>query len=132
MQEESMSETTNKPLIPQRVILVGEEAIPRDIVEGLEDFHMQIFMREPDPRKGPQERQHLVQYLPAEDRVGFVISAVLVRHEDPLRDLLGRWTKAVWKDFGEETGITPDSRDLLIEEMIKHVAEVVSACARNL
>ena len=127
-----MSETANKPLIPQRVMLVGEEAIPRHVVEGLEDFHMQVFMREPDPRKWPQEMQHLVEYLPAEDRVGFFVSAVLVRHEDPLREFLVRWTKAVWKDFGEETGITPESRDLLIEEMIKQVAEVVSACAKNL
>lgn len=127
-----MSEATNKPLIPQRVMLVGEETVPRHVIEGLEDIHMQIFMREPDPRKWPQEMQHLVQYLPAEDRVGFLISAVLVRHEDPLRDLLGRWIKAVWQDLGEETGITPESRGLLIEEMIKHVVEVASTCARDL
>jgi hypothetical protein len=130
VQEWSMSEIVKKPLIPQRVLLLGEGVIPRHVVEGLEDQHMQIFMREHDPRKWPQEMEHLVQYLPAEDRLEFLISAVLHRHDDLLRDLLERWIEAVWKDLGEEMEITPNDRGLLIEAMTSHAVAVVSACAR--
>lgn len=127
-----MPEEAKKPLIPHRVMLVGEEQIPQQVVEELGDRHMQIFMREPDPREWPEQMQHLVGYLPVEEQVGFLVSAALASHDDLLRDMVDKWAAMVWKDIGDAVDITSYNRELVIGEMMRHAGEVVSAWARSL
>jgi hypothetical protein len=53
-------------MIMSRVLLIGEEIIPREEIEGLSSEHMKIFLTESDPEKWPLEISHLKKYLERE------------------------------------------------------------------
>ncbi len=116
-----------KPLIPSRVMMVGESSLPQEVVAELSDHHMQIFMREPDPLEWPEEMRHLARYLPAEERIRFSATAIMVRHDSVLAHAVEEWATAVWEELGREIPITRENRLLLLDEMVRHVMEIVSA-----
>ena len=116
-----------KPLIPSRVMMVAESSLPQEVVEKLSDHHMQIFMREPDPLDWPEEMRHLARYLPAEERIRFSAIAIMVRHDGVLAHAVAEWATVVWEELGREIPITGANRQLLLDEMGRHVMEIVSA-----
>ncbi len=120
-----MTEISQKPLIPSRVMLIGEGHIPRSVIENLEDYQTQIFLREPDPGEWPPEMGHLVQYLPEEERTVFAVAAVLARHEDLLASALERWASAAWKDLTEETIVSRGNIQTVLGEMAKYLRALV-------
>lgn len=50
----------------KRMLLIGEDAIPREELEGLTSEHINIFLKEPDPEKWPPEISHLKKYADME------------------------------------------------------------------
>lgn len=116
-----MSQKSQKALIADRVLLVGEDAIPRDVLEALEDQHLQIFLREPDLAQWPPEIHHLAQYLSREERIRWQIAAVMARHGSLLGNSLERWARAVWSDLTEgEDGFSIEL-ELVLNEMVKYL-----------
>ncbi len=115
-----------KPLIPGRVMMIGEGIIPREIFEKLEDAHAQVFMREPDPCEWPLEMDHLVEYLPAEERADYAISKVLKRHDERLRELLGTWIEEVFEDFQADKDIARLGPDLLKEGLLRSLRSLIT------
>jgi hypothetical protein len=110
----------NKPLIASRVLTLGEGTISPELLEKLEDRHLQIFMREPDPASWPPEMEELVEYLPAEERIGLDVSKILGRHQDAIDSPLKEWTLSVMRDLGENSDPQP-----VIEEMLKHLRQLL-------
>ncbi len=90
-----MPDRPKKPLIASRVLTLGEGTISPDLLEKLEDRHLQIFMREPDPAAWPPEMEGLVEYLPAEERIGLDVAKVLDRHKDVIDGPLREWALSV-------------------------------------
>jgi hypothetical protein len=109
-----------KPLIASRVLTLGEGTITPDLLEKLEDRHLQIFMREPDPAAWPPEMEELVEYLPAAERIGIDVSRILDRHQDAIDSPLKEWTLSVMRDLGEKSDPQP-----VIDEMLKHLRQLL-------
>lgn len=120
-----MPEQPKKPLIPGRVMLIGEEVVPKEVIQELQDHHVQVFMREPDPRKWPREIEHLIYYLPSDERIAFVVSAVLATHDYLLMSSLENWAASVWTDVKGEVDIAEQNREVIVEEMVKHLKDVL-------
>lgn len=59
-------EKTRPQMIMSRVILIGEDIIPKEEIEGLGPEHIRIFLTEPDPAKWPPEILHLKKYIELE------------------------------------------------------------------
>jgi hypothetical protein len=59
--EEKRRETQPK-MIMSRVLLIGDEIIPREEIEGLSNEQIKIFLIEADPSKWPPEILHLKKY----------------------------------------------------------------------
>lgn len=118
--EEKVPDRPKKPLIASRVLTLGEGTISPDLLEKLEDRHLQIFMREPDPAAWPPEMEELVEYLPAEERIGLDVSKILDRHRSVIDSPLKEWTLSVMRDLEEKTD--PQS---VIDEMVKHLRELL-------
>ena len=116
-----MSQNSRKALIPDRVMIVGEEGIPRDVLEALEDHHLQIFLREPDPAQWPPEIHHLIEYLPEQERSRWQLAAVIAGHDDLLGDSLEQWARAVWSELIEKGDVSSIGMDLILTEMGKHL-----------
>lgn len=53
-------------MILSRVLLIGEEIIPGEEIEGLSSEHIKIFLTEADPAKWPPEISHLKKYAEKE------------------------------------------------------------------
>lgn len=121
-----MPEESQKPLIPGRVILIGEEVVPKEVIQELPDHYVQIFMREPDPRMWPREIEHLVHYLPHDERIAFVVSAVLATHDHLLISSLENWAASVWTDVSGEVDIVEQNREVILEEMMRHLRDHLS------
>ena len=121
-----MSQDSQKTLIPDRVLLVGEEVIPREVLESLEDHHLQIFLREPDPAQWPPEIHHLVEYLSREERIGWQVATVIAGHGNLLGNSLERWARAVWSELTEREDVSSIELDLVLNEMGKYLeAQIV-------
>ena len=63
--EDSLEENEKKAqpkMIMSRVLLIGEEMIPREEIEGLSNEHIKIFLTEEDSSKWPPEILHLKKY----------------------------------------------------------------------
>jgi len=106
-------------------MLVGEEGIPREIIEKLPDHHLQTFMREPDPDKWPTEMEHLVQYLTEEERGGSAVSDILVRHDELLRSSLEPWVSSVWQELTEEQASDQRNAQLIFDEALKRIKRLL-------
>lgn len=91
-----------KPLIQERVLLVGEGRIPQQEIERLSDEHMKIFLREPDPRKWPAEMAFLQQYLPAEERLKWKALTVAEQHESVVGEALDQWVRLAWHELRQD------------------------------
>ncbi len=115
-----MADPQKKPLIPGRVLLVGENAIPREILDRLTDEQMQLFLREPDPARWPPDMAPLVRFLTEEERLKLEVRAACSGHEAELGESLERWTLAVWKELlgKERTGM---AADLILDEMVGYL-----------
>lgn len=106
-------------------MLIGDGAIPRAIIEKLDDRILQVFMEEPDPGKWPPELELLAPFLPEEEKLSFRMAPTLARHDDLLSPSLGRWASAVWKDLREEGVLTEAGSDLTLEKMVDHVKKML-------
>ncbi|MEJ2717357.1 MAG: hypothetical protein P8182_09495 [Deltaproteobacteria bacterium] len=120
-----MSQNSRKALIPDRVMIVGEEGIPRDILEAIEDHHLQIFLREPDPAQWPPEIRHLVAYLPQEERIRWQVANVIAGHGNLIGDSLEQWARAVWSELIEKEEVSSVGLDLILSEMGKYLERQV-------
>ncbi len=109
-------------------MLIGEGHIPRSVIENLQDYQTQIFLREPDPREWPPDMGHLAQYLPEEERTAFAVTTVLARHESLLGSALERWTSAAWKDLTEEAIVSETNIQTVLDEMAKYLRVQVLKC----
>jgi hypothetical protein len=122
-----MTDPPKKPLIPGRVMLIGEEAIPRDVILDLEEPHIQLFMREPDPRAWPPEMHPLISYLSASERVAYKTAAVLDKHSAALQPALERWAVSAWDDLVAEDSLKNEDPQLIINEVVNHVKNLLAA-----
>jgi hypothetical protein len=116
-----LAENSQKALIPERVLLVGEDVIPRDVLESLEDHQLQTFLREPDPAQWPPEIHHLTQYLSQEERTRWEVATIVAGHGDLLGNSLERWARAVWSELAEREDISLRQLSLILDEMGKYV-----------
>ena len=115
-----MTDEPKKPLIPGRVLIVGEQIITPELMEKLEDGHLQIFMREPDPELWPPEMEELAQYLPIEERISFDLSKIMPRYENIIGNCLRQWTFSVLEDLGEVA-----DRQTAVDEMGNHLKKLL-------
>jgi hypothetical protein len=106
-----------KPLIPARVLLVGENAIPREVLDRLTDEQMQLFLREPDPTRWPPEMAVLVRFLSEEERLKLDVQAACCRHEAELGECFERWTLAVRKELARKELTSMPAASLIVDEM---------------
>ena len=120
-----MTDSQNKPLIPSRVLLVGENVIPREILDRLTDEQMQIFLREPDPTRWPPETAPLVGFLSAEERLKLDVWSACTKYEADLRESLERWTLAVWNELAEKKLMSMPNASLVIDEMVGYLRALV-------
>ena len=115
-----MTDEPKKPLIPGRVLIVGEQIITPELMEKLEDGHLQIFMREPDPELWPPEMEELAHYLPIEERISFDLSKIMPRYENIIGNCLRQWTFSVLEDLGEVA-----DRQTAVDEMGNHLKKLL-------
>ena len=50
----------------ERMLLIGENVVPKEELEGLTGEQINIFLKEPDPEKWPPEISHLKKYADIE------------------------------------------------------------------
>jgi hypothetical protein len=117
-----VTDEPKKPLIASRVLIVGEQIMSPEEMTNLEDRHLQIFMREPDPELWPPEMGHLAKYLPAEERIAFDLSKIIPRHENIIDDPLREWTRSVLRDLGEGA-----HRQTAASEMVRYLENLVTS-----
>ncbi len=115
-----MADRPDKPLIASRVLILGEGVISQDLLDKLDDRYLDIFMREPDPAAWPPEMEGLVEYLPAEERIGLDVSRILDRHQDIIDGPLREWALSVVRNVGENA-----NPELVTEEMLKHLRQLL-------
>lgn len=113
-----------RTLIQQRVILIGEGAIPYEEMEKLKDDHLNIFLREPNPKNWPPEISHFIQYLPWKEQVKWSIYGILEKHDDALKKFFEKWLISVLKDVRENNFIY-DNPSQLIEEITFYMKEYI-------
>ncbi len=120
-----MVEKPGKPLIPSRVLLLGEQSIPQELLDTLEDVHLQIFMREPDPALWPREMEALVQYIAPGDRIAFDLSKIMPLHGPRIVEPLQHWAQSVLNDLSERNASHTDHPESVLEEMLKYLEGVL-------
>ncbi|MCA1959759.1 MAG: hypothetical protein LDL33_03105 [Desulfomonile sp.] len=120
-----MTHIRKKPLIAERVLLIGDRRIPQSVLEELSDDLLQVFMREPDPALWPDQMAHLVQYLSAEERIGYSVSKILVRHDGLVKPAIDTWAFAAWQDFAAGESLTGEQSRILIQAMVRHLELMV-------
>lgn len=123
---EDVTEKPKKPLIASRVLLIGEQIVAPELMEKLDDSHLQTFMREPDPALWPPEMEGLVEYLPPEERIGFDIARVISRYEGVIESPLREWGISVFRDVGENA-----DPQLVIDGMVEYLRQVLSIHLRE-
>ncbi len=123
-----MENSLKKPLIPERVLMVGEGKIPGDVLEKVKDEHLKIFLQEEDPELWPLEIRHLARYLPEEEQLRWKIFRALSRHRKIIDGALKKWLSAVEKEISDAcsgTGASPsDVRELVADYLKELVSEV--------
>jgi hypothetical protein len=117
----NVADSPKESLIPSRVMLIGEGQIPGEVLEALEDRLLKIFMREPDPEEWPSEMRHLVQYLSEDEQTKHSVSKILRRHDSLLGQSLETWAVTAWEELVQTEVINPNDRQMIVEEMAKHV-----------
>jgi len=120
-----MSNIRKKPLIAERVLLIGDQGIPQSVLEDLPDEFLQVFMREPDPALWPEQMAHLVEYLSAEERLGYAVAKVLAGHDALVKSAIEVWASAAWQDLAAGEGLTDERSEMLIRAMIRRLELMV-------
>ncbi|MBM4327767.1 MAG: hypothetical protein FJ118_11460 [Deltaproteobacteria bacterium] len=120
-----MANRPKKPLLPNRVLAIGEGLIPRDRLDELGDEAMQIFMREPDPNKWPPHMKPLIKYLPAEEQVHAAIVAILESQGGPFREALREWAVASWDALITSPDVGPENAAQIVDNMTEHVKGLI-------
>lgn len=126
-----MTDKPREKLIPSRVMLIGEGRIPSEVMEALEDRLLRIFMREPDPDDWPPEMGHLVQYLPAEERIKHSILRILRGHDLLLGESLETWATTVRNELMVSEIVGAADRDMIVEEMAQHLKRLLRGYLRD-
>jgi hypothetical protein len=62
MQDEQKDPQEIRQITMARMLLIGENVIPKEEVDGLTSEQINIFLKEPDPEKWPPEISHLKKY----------------------------------------------------------------------
>ncbi len=106
-------------------MLIGEGRIPQQVVEELDDRHLQIFLREPDPSQWPREMEPLARFLSEEERIGFMVSGIVSPHDALLRPALESWVSSIRRDLAESKGLAGEDRALLRRAVLKHLESLV-------
>jgi len=119
-----VSDYKNKTLIAERVLLLGENDIPREILDHLTDEHLQMFLREPDPSLWPHEMEPLVHFLSDEERLKLDVQSTCSEHEAELREPLQRWTLSVWDRLDDRK--SPNAH-VIIDEMAGYLKTLMTA-----
>ena len=120
-----MPDRNPKPLIPGRVLLVGENAIPREVLDKLTDEQMQLFLREPDPTRWPPEMAPLLRFLSEEERLKLDVRAACSEHEVELGQSLERWSLAVWKELTGKDLTSMPASPLIVDEMAGYLKTLI-------
>lgn len=120
-----MVEIRRKPLIADRVMLIGDGLIPQPVLEDLPDQHLQFFMREPDPALWPPQMEHLVEYLTPQERLGYAVAKVLAGYDALVKPALAEWTSSAWQDLAAGESLTDERADMLVQAMVKHLEVLV-------
>lgn len=126
IQGETVSETEKKPLIPSRVMLVGEEGIPRHLLDQLRDEQMQILLREPNPADWPADMRWLIDYLPPEERIRSRVAFAVSDKGNLLEDALERWTLSVCDTLAEQGLLRPQNVALILDEATAHLRALMA------
>jgi hypothetical protein len=66
IQEKEKDPQEIRQITMKRMLLIGENVIPKEELEGLTSEHLNIFLKEPDPDKWPPEISHLKKYADME------------------------------------------------------------------
>ncbi len=122
-----MTNSSDKPLIMSRVMLVGEAGIPRHVLQDLGDEHMRIFLREPNFFAWPDEMSHLIPYLPEEERIRCTVSAALKRVDHGLLAQLDRVAQELWDELSHSGNMSTRTRNLMIDELVEHMRRRLEA-----
>jgi hypothetical protein len=117
----AMPDIRKKPLIAERVLLIGDGVIPQPVLEELPDRSLQIFMREPDPALWPTQMEHMVEYLSAQERLGYAVAKVLAGHDSLVRPALDAWASSAWDDLATGESLTGERSEMIIQAMLKHL-----------
>jgi len=120
-----MSNIRKKPLIAQRVLLIGDQGIPQSVLEDLSDEFLQVFMREPDPALWPEQMAHLVDYLSTEERLGYAVAKVLAGHDALVKSAIEAWVTAAWQNLTAGESLTDERSEMLIRAMIRRLEWMV-------
>ncbi|MEW6351618.1 MAG: hypothetical protein AB1646_21425 [Thermodesulfobacteriota bacterium] len=120
-----MAHTPKKPLMPGRVALIGEEGIPRHVVERIDDEHMQIFLREPDPRNWPAELQPLVVFLSVGERLAAVVAAVMDGYEQALEEAMQPVLRDVCASLAELSAESPLDLERIADEIVRPIRRFI-------
>ena len=123
-----MSDSIDKPLIQSRVIIMGEEAVPPDEWERLEDRHMKVFLHEPNPYEWPKEMQHLIRYLPDRERMKWRIIRFI--EEDDRFDVktIEQWAKSLWEALLDSTVVQDRQIDQAAGILTDYIRERIEGC----
>ncbi|MEW6531595.1 MAG: hypothetical protein AB1473_12205 [Thermodesulfobacteriota bacterium] len=120
-----MADRPKKPLLPNRVLLIGEGLIPQELLDELGDEAMQIFMREPDPSKWPPHMKPLIKHLPAEEQVRTAILTVLESQDGPLREVLREWAVASWDALITSPDVGPENAAHIVDNMTEYLKALI-------
>lgn len=120
-----MQDIRKKPLIADRVLLIGDGGIPQSLLEELPDQFLQIFMREPNPVLWPDQMEHLVEFLPAQERLGYAVAKVLEAHDASVKPALDAWISSAWVDLAAGEHLTGERSEMLIRAMVEHLEALV-------
>jgi hypothetical protein len=120
-----VADPPKKPLLPNRVLVIGEGLIPQELLHELGDEAMQIFMREPDPNRWPSHLKPLIKYLPAEEQVRTAILTVLENQNGPFRDVLREWAVASWDALITSPEVGPENAAQIVDNMTEHLKGLI-------
>ena len=121
-----MESSLKKPLIPGRVLMVGEGKIPGNVLEKVKDEHLKIFLREEDPELWPREIRHLARYLPEEEQLRWKTFRALSRHREIIDGALKKWLSAVEKELSDTCSIANASPSKIKRLIADYLKELVS------
>lgn len=114
-----------RPLIPSRVLLMGEEKIPYEVIRRLSDEHIRTFLREPDPYLWPEEMKELRSYLPKEEIIHWEVRNALKDHRVSVKEFLSSWAREAWGSLMGSDYLRTTSPGLIVEEIKEYFGDLL-------